>query len=111
MSGVKGRSGGARPNSGGARPGAGRPRKKPTAASRAVLALPDDAQVLAALTDIALGKKDASAQQVQAAVAVLRFTRVPPAAAGKKAQRQEAAHEVVGGRFAPTAAPKLAIVR
>ena len=67
MAGVKGRSGGARPNTGGARPGAGR---KPKPAPEPVL-IPE-CDMLTLLQDIALGRVEATATQVRAAIAAVR---------------------------------------
>lgn len=97
MSGVKGRSGGARPNTGGARPGAGR---KPKPRQEPVLVEPksgDDALQL--LLDIAFGRIDANAQQVRAAVAAVQYTHTKRHDGGKKEEAAEKARKAADGRF------------
>lgn len=90
---------------GGARKGAGR---KPKTAAKVAKASRDPLELL---IRIAFGEVEASPAQVQAAIAATRYLHTKPGEAGKKAQRQEAAREAVGGRFAPSAPPKLALVK
>lgn len=102
MAGVKGRSGGARP-------GAGRPRK----AAVPVLEAPQASEapdMLKFLTDVALGRIDASPTQVRAAVAAVQYTHTKRGDGGIKEGRQEAAKKAAGGRFAPSEAPPLRVV-
>lgn len=104
MAGVKGRSGGPRPNSGGARPGAGRkPKPKPEPVPQG------DKDMLQLLQDVALGRTEATALQVRAAIAAVQYTHAKKGEGGKKDARQEAA-EKVAGRFTAAAPPKLAAV-
>ena len=101
MAGVKGKSGGPRKNSGGARPGAGRPPKpKPEPV------LIPEVDMLTLLQDIAMGRTDATAIQVRAAIAAVQYTHAKKGEGGKKEQKQEAA-EKVAKRFQASAPPKL----
>ena len=101
MAGVKGRSGGARPNTGGARPGAGRkPKPKPEPV------LIPECDMLTLLQDIALGRVEATATQVRAAIAAVQYTHMKKGDGGKKEQQAEAARKVAS-KFAPAAPPKL----
>lgn len=101
MAGVKGKSGGPRKNSGGARPGAGRPPKpKPEPV------LIPEVDMLTLLQDIAMGRTDATAIQVRAAIAAVQYTHAKKGEGGKKEQKQEAA-EKVAKRFQAAAPPKL----
>ena len=105
MAGVKGRSGGARPNSGGARPGAGR---KPKPAAPVVPVPVESApDMLTLLQDIALGRVEANALQVRAAVAAVQYTHAKKGEGGKKDERATKASEVARGRFAAAAPPRL----
>lgn len=134
MAGVKGRSGGPRKNAGGARPGAGRKPKaapvskakksanaKPPSAVKVALegqphggalkrakATPvalEERDMLQLLQDIALGRVEATAIQVKAAVAAVAYTHAKKGEGGKKDEKKAAASAVAGGRFAPTAPP------
>jgi phage terminase small subunit len=104
MSGVKGKSGGARINSGGARAGAGR-KPKPKVLPVAV----DGADTLKLLQDIAFGRVDANTIQVRAAIAAVQYTHVKKGEGGKK-EEQAGKAEKAASKFAPTAAP-LKLVR
>lgn len=100
MAGVKGRSGGARP-------GAGR-KPKPVAPSVPVPV--EGRDMLELLQDVALGKIEATPLQVRAAIAAVQYTHTKRADGGKKEERQGAAKEAsAGGRFAPSAPPKLVV--
>lgn len=104
MSGVKGRSGGARENTGGARPGAGRKPKLPAVVASGT----DDALKL--LLDIAFGRIDATAMQVKAAVAAVQYTHTKRHDGGKKDEQAEKAKKVAA-KFQPTAAPLKLVAR
>lgn len=104
MAGMKGRSGGARPNSGGARPGAGRP-KKEEAAPEPIQA--DD--MLDLLQMVALGRVEATALQVRAAIAAVQYTHVKAGDGGKKDAQKDAAKKAGAGRFASAVPPKLVV--
>jgi len=62
--------------------------------------------MLSLLQNIALGRTQATAIQVKAAVAAVQYTHAKKGEGGKKEERQKAA-EKVGGRFAPTAPPRM----
>jgi len=66
----------------------------------------DDQDMLSLLQNIALGRTQATAIQVKAAVAAVQYTHAKKGEGGKKEERQKAA-EKVGGRFAPTAPPRM----
>lgn len=101
MAGVKGRSGGPRPNSGGARPGAGRkPKPKPE-----IVPVPDT-DMLTFLQDVALGRIQAEAIQVRAAIAAVQYTHTKRADGGKK-DEQHGKAEKAAAKFAPSAPPRL----
>lgn len=95
MSGKPGRSGGARP-------GAGRPKKPP---EKNIL-IKGDGDMLKMLQDVALGRINASALQVRAAIAAVQYTHAKKGE-GIKDEKQEAAKKASAGRFAPAAPPKL----
>lgn len=111
MAGVKGKSGGprknsggARPNSGGARPGAGRkPAEKPETP-----VLPE-MDMLDMLQKVALGKVEATALQVRAAIAAVQYTHTKRGDGGKKEDQAERAKKAAKGRFAASAPPKLVV--
>lgn len=113
MAGVKGRSGGARPNaggarpnSGGARPGAGRkPKPKPEPVPLG------DRDMLQLLQDVALGRVDATALQVRAAIAAVQYTHTKKGDGGKKEEAADKASKAAKGRFSAAAPPKLVISR
>ena len=85
MAGVKGKSGGPRKNAGGARPGAGRPKKE-----KPVPTPIDECDMLQLLQNVALGRIDATALQVRAAIAAVQYTHTKKADGGKKGERKEA---------------------
>lgn len=102
MAGVKGKSGGPRPNSGGARPGAGRkPKPKPEPVPLG------DRDMLQLLQDVALGRVDATALQVRAAIAAVQYTHTKKGDGGKKDEAADKAANAAKGRFASAAPPKL----
>jgi phage terminase small subunit len=107
MSGVKGRSGGARANAGGARRGAGRkPKEQPP------ITVLDGMDPLEFLTGVMQGKIPADALQVRAAIAAAQYVHTKKADGGKKEEKGDAAKRVASGeRFAPTAPPKLVAVK
>lgn len=104
MSGVKGKSGGARKNAGGARPGAGR---KPNP----VVTIPaEDLQVDDPVLFLTGVMKDPLADiklRADAAKALLPYKYAKVGEGGKKEQRQGAAKTAAGGKFAATPAPPL----
>lgn len=106
MSGVKGRSGGARPNSGGARPGAGRKPKEPTILVLAAT-YEDPAKFLAAVmndsgTDIKI--------RTDAAKALMPYQHPKIGEGGKKDQKADAAKKAAsGGKFSSAPPPKLVV--
>ena len=100
MSGVKGRSGGARPNTGGARPGSGpKPKTSEIAASDALEFL------LSVQNDVTVSL----AQRVRAAIAAVQYQHPKMGIGGKKSQKKEAALKGMEGKFAPAAPPKLVV--
>ena len=102
MSGVKGKSGGARPNSGGARPGAGRkPKPKPEAPQI------EEQDMLKILQDIARGFIPATSIQVRAAIAAVQYTHVKKGDGGKKDEQADKAKAVAAGKFSAAAPPRL----
>ena len=104
MAGQPGRSGGPRKNAGGARPGAGRPKKeKPPTPPPVVL---PDTDMLTMLQNVALGKIEATALQVRAAIAAVQYTHTKKGDGGKKEEAQERA-EQAASKFRRSAPPKL----
>ena len=104
MAGQPGRSGGPRKNAGGARPGAGRPKKeKPPPPPTIEIAERD---MLSLLQDVALGRVDATALQVRAAIAAVQYTHTKRGDGGKKEEVQERA-EQAASKFRRSAPPKL----
>lgn len=102
MAGVKGKSGGARANSGGVRVGAGR---KPSPSPKPV---PVDAcDMLELLQQVALGRVDATAIQVKAAIAAVQYTHAKKSELGKKEEKQDAAIKASSGRFVSSPPPRL----
>ncbi len=94
MAGVKGRSGGVRA-------GAGRkPAPKPPPVVQ-----PDGTDMLTLLQNVALGRTDATALQVRAAVAAVQYTHTKRHDGGKKDEQAEAAKKAAGGKFRAAAAP------
>lgn len=98
MTGVKGRSGGARP-------GAGRPRKKQDDTPKAPPPQIKAEDMLDLLQKVALGQVEATALQVRAAIAAVQYTHPKKAEGGKKAERSVAAKKASSGKYAPGAAP------
>lgn len=103
MAGQPGRSGGPRKNAGGARPGAGRPKKEKPAAPPPVL---PETDMLTMLQNVALGKVEATALQVRAAIAAVQYTHTKKGDGGKKEEVQERA-EQAASKFKRAAPPKL----
>ena len=111
MAGVKGKSGGARPgtggarpNSGGARPGAGRKKKeKPQ-----TVEIPE-CDMLTMLQNVALGKVEATALQVRAAIAAVQYTHIKKGDGGKKDEQADKAKAAGKGKFSSAAPPKLVV--
>lgn len=101
MAGVKGRSGGARP-------GAGRPKKAVERASEDPVDA-GDRDMLEFLQDVALGRLNATALQVRAAVAAVQYTHTKTHDGGKKEGRKDQASKAATGRFAPKSPPKLVV--
>lgn len=120
MAGVKGKSGGPRANAGGARPGAGR---KPKAVDVSLEPQPGggalkrskaepveipERDMLTLLKDIALGRTDATAGQIRAAIAAVQYTHVKKGDGGKKEEVGDKAKQAAGGKYAAAAPPRLA---
>ena len=104
MAGQPGRSGGPRKNAGGARPGAGRPKKeKPPTPPQPVL---PETDMLTMLQNVALGRVEATALQVRAAIAAVQYTHTKRGDGGKKEEVQERA-EQAASKFRRSAPPKL----
>lgn len=129
MAGVKGKSGGPRANAGGARPGAGRKPKAPVAKSAKASAsvktvlepqprggalkrsktepvLAPDLDMLTLLKEIALGRIDANAGQIRAAIAAVQYEHTKKGDGGKKEEQADKAKKAAG-RFSAAAPPKL----
>lgn len=104
MAGVKGKSGGPRANAGGSRPGAGR---KPTPKPE-IVPIPER-DMLTLLQDIALGRVEASAGQIRAAVAAVQYTHVKKGDGGKKDEQADKAKKAGAGKFASATPPKLVV--
>ncbi|WP_218165153.1 hypothetical protein [Burkholderia ubonensis] len=129
MAGKKGCSGGPRANAGGARPGAGRKSKaEPKSANQKSVkttlepqahggalkrsksrAVPlESRDMLELLQDVALGRVEATALQVRAAIAAVQYTHHKMGEGGKKDAKADAAKKVAS-RFAPSAPPRLVV--
>lgn len=104
MAGQPGRSGGPRKNAGGARPGAGRPKKEKQPPPPAIEIAERD--MLSLLQDVALGRVEATALQVRAAIAAVQYTHTKKGDGGKKEEVQERA-EQAASKFRRSAPPKL----
>lgn len=65
--------------------------------------------MLRLLQDVALGKTDATALQVRAAIAAVQYTHTKRHDGGKKDDAADKAKRVADGRFAPSAAPQLVV--
>jgi phage terminase small subunit len=137
MAGVKGKSGGPRQNAGGARPGAGRKPKAPVekSANKVSEAMPSAVSVtlepqpgggalkrstaepvplaemdmLQMLQAVALGRVQATATQVRAAVAAVQYTHTKKGDGGKKEEKQAAAGAAAKGRFGAAPPPLRAV--
>jgi hypothetical protein len=57
------------------------------------------------LQDVALGRIEANATQVRAAVAAVQYTHTKRGDGGKKDEQAERAARAVAGKFAPAAPP------
>lgn len=105
MAGVKGMKGG-----GGARPGSGR-KRKPVSDEKEVMQAPvpqGDKDMLQLLQDVALGRTEATALQVRAAIAAVQYTHTKRSDGGKKEEQAEKAKKVAGKFSAAT--PPLRVV-
>lgn len=101
MAGVKGRSGGSRP-------GSGRKPREPVHVSAASFQTDDpEAWLQALMRDETIDIRD----RKDAAKALLVHRSKVAEQAGKKGLARGAADKAAGGRFAPTQAPKLALVK
>lgn len=103
MSGKKGMVG-----SGGKRVGAGR---KPSIKVNEVPAQPvpqGDKDMLEMLQDVALGRTDATAIQVRAAIAAVQYTHTKKHDGGKKDEKNDKARKVAG-KFTHGAPPRLVV--
>jgi phage terminase small subunit len=109
MAGMPGRSGGPRANSGGARPGAGRKPKPIAKAPETLAADPEAPDMLRWLQEVALGRIEANATQVRAAVAAVQYTHTKRHDGGKKDEQAERAERAGSGKFA-AAPPPLKLV-
>ena len=100
MSGIKGRSGGARPNTGGARVGAGRKPNPPVILD--VAATNDPLQFLRLVMD----NNDADIKlRIAAAVALMPYVHAKRSDTGKKDEAEKAAKKASTGRYASSAPP------
>jgi hypothetical protein len=133
MAGVKGKSGGARANAGGKRAGAGRKPKEaaPESAngdahsvsiemepqphggalkrSKAETQEIAERDMLTLLQDIALGRVEASNNQVRAAIAAVQYTHRKKGEGGKKEEDAARATAAGAGKFGVRQAPRLAV--
>jgi phage terminase small subunit len=106
MAGVAGKSGGPRKNSGGARAGAGR-KPKPKAETVPLA----DMDMLTLLQEVALGRIEASAGQIRAAIAAVQYTHIKKGDGGVKDAKGDAAKKAGSGKFAASAPPGLRAVK
>ena len=105
MAGVKGMKGG-----GGSRHGAGRKPKPVVGGEEREAPIPQgEKDMLQFLQDVALGRSDATALQVRAAIAAVQYTHTKRSDGGKKEEQAEKAKKVAGGKFAAAATPKLIV--
>jgi len=65
--------------------------------------------MLRLLQDVALGKTDATALQVRAAIAAVQYTHTKRHDGGKKDDAADKAKRAAAGRFAAGAAPQLVV--
>ncbi len=134
MAGTKGKSGGPRINSGGARSGAGRKPKSAAAESangpaasvggvavslesqphggalkrsKAEPVPIEETDMLTLLKDVALGRTDATALQVRAAIAAVQYTHTKKGDGGKKDAETDAAKAAASGKFSTRQPPRL----
>lgn len=105
MAGAPGKSGGPRPNSGGARAGAGRKPKSATEKSANAATPLEDRDMLTLLKDIALGRVEASAGQIRAAIAAVQYTHMKKGDGGKKDEDAAKAKKAGAGKYASAAPP------
>lgn len=98
MAGKPGRSGGARPNSG------------PKTKVQPKLDIPKKREPLEFLLSVMNDQEAAPALRVRAAVAAAQYRHSKKGDGGKTDERREAADKAGRGKFAPPAAPKLAVV-
>lgn len=101
MAGVKGKSGGARNNAG---------RKKKEAPPPAPPVVIGNCDMLQMLQDVALGRVDATALQVRAAIAAVQYTHTKKADGGKKEELADKAQKAAS-KFTQTAAPLKLVTR
>lgn len=100
MAGVKDKSGGARNNAG---------RKKKETPPPAPPVVIDGCDMLQMLQDVALGRVEATALRVRAAIAAVQYTHTKKADGGKKEDQADKAQKAAS-KFTQTAAP-LKLVR
>ncbi len=117
MAGTKGMKGG-----GGSRPGAGRKKKSAVSVEmepqphggelrreRAEPVQIAECDMLKMLQDVALGRVDATALQVRAAIAAVQYTHTKRSDGGKKEDQADKARNVAGGKFSSSSPPKLIV--
>lgn len=63
--------------------------------------------MLTLLQDVALGRVEATALQVRAAIAAVQYTHTKKGDGGKKDEAAEKSKKAAGGKFARAAPPKL----
>ncbi|MBZ2208488.1 hypothetical protein [Massilia soli] len=63
--------------------------------------------MLTLLKDIALGRVDATAGQIRAAIAAVQYTHMKKGDGGKKDEEAERAKKAGAGKFSAAAPPKL----
>ncbi len=94
---------------GGARPGAGR-KPKPMVPVAGAPAAADHPDMLQFLQDVALGRIEANATQVRAAVAAVQYTHTKRGDGGKREEQSKAA-EAAAAKFKPAAPPLKLVAR
>lgn len=110
MTGVPSKRGGPRANSGGKREGAGRKPKPIAVVVPPGEPVPEGQDMLRFLQDVALGRIEANATQVRAAVAAVQYTHTKRHDGGKREEQADRAKKAATGKFA-AAAPPLKLVR
>lgn len=95
---------------GGARAGAGRKLKPIAVVLPPTDPVPQGQDMLRFLQDVALGRIEANATQVRAAVAAVQYTHAKRGEGGKKDEQADRAKKAASGKFA-AAAPPLKLVR